>query len=287
MTGFGRGQGSREGREVFVELKSVNHRYLDLNFRMPKPLSFAEEPLRTWIRESGMMRGHLDISVTYANTRTDARTIALDEALVEQCARETQAAADTLQKDGLSVYELVKLSGALTVTQAEDDTDEVLSLLQDAFAQAQAALQAMREKEGGVLQADLETNLHKLRADAAKIAALAPAVPLEYRDKLLRRITEWGAEIADPARIAQEVALMADKCAIDEELARLQSHFAQFAACFTQDGEMGRRMDFLLQEMNREVNTIGSKASHAEITNCVVDMKCVLEKLREQVQNIE
>ena len=287
MTGFGRGQGCRDGREVFIELKSVNHRYLDLSFRVPKPLSFAEEPLRAWIRNSGIKRGHLEISVTYGNSRTDAKTITLDQALVGQCAQVTQAAADTLHQDGLSVYEIIKLSGALTVTQPEEDTDAVLALVEEAFAQAQEALQAMRVKEGGILKADLEGNLQKLQADAAKIAVLAPAVPKEYRDRLLRRIAEWGTEIADPARIAQEVALMADKCAIDEELARLQSHFAQFAACFTQDGEVGRRMDFLLQEMNREVNTIGSKAAHAEITNCVVDMKCVLEKLREQVQNIE
>jgi len=145
----------------------------------------------------------------------------------------------------------------------------------------------MREKEGVVLRNDLVDNLQGAQAIAERIAQLAPEVPREYHEKLVKRLAEWDAAPADPARIAQEVALMADRCAIDEELSRLQSHFGQFAACLDLQEEAGRRMDFLLQEMNREVNTIGSKASHAEIAGCVVEMKSVLEKLREQVQNIE
>lgn len=287
MTGFGRSQTSRDGREVFVELKSVNHRYLDISFHTPKSLAFLEAPLREWIRDGGIKRGHLEISVTCSNTRADAKTIALDRDLVLQCARDTQEIADTLSQSSLSVFELIRLCDALTVTQAEEDADEVTKLALEAFLDAQARLQSMREKEGGVLLEDLRENLRCAEATAERIAALAPEVPREYREKLSKRLSEWDTGMADPARIAQEVALMADRCAIDEELSRLQSHFQQFRACFAQDNEVGRRMDFLLQEMNREINTIGSKASHAQIANCVVEMKSTLEKLREQVQNIE
>ena len=287
MTGFGRSHIARDGREIFMELKSVNHRYLDINFRLPKPLSFAEEPLRTIIRDCGMKRGHLEVAVTYRNDRTDAKTIALDRALVIQCARETQELSVELQKDSPSVSELIQLCGALTVSQADEDAEEVTKLIQEAFAQAFDQLQRMRAAEGAMLAGDLRMHLHNAEAIAGKITVLAPQVPLEYREKLLKRLAEWETGVADPARIAQEVALMADRCAIDEELSRLQSHFQQFAACFEKSGETGRRMDFLLQEMNREINTIGSKASHADISACVVDMKSVLEKIREQVQNVE
>ncbi len=287
MTGFGRSQSCRDGREIFVELKSVNHRYLDINFHTPKPLAFLEEPLREWVRSGGIKRGHLEISVTCRNTRADAKTVTLDRDLVLQCARETKETADILQQSSLTVFELIRLCDALTVTQAEEDADEVTKLAREAFLEAQAHLLAMREKEGAVLLEDLRENLRCAEATAGRIAELAPEVPREYRERLMKRLSEWDTGIADPARIAQEVALMADRCAIDEELSRLQSHFQQFGACFAQESEVGRRMDFLLQEMNREINTIGSKASHAEIANCVVEMKSALEKLREQVQNIE
>ncbi len=287
MTGFGSGHQSRDGRDIVLELKSVNHRYLDVNFRLPKALTFAEEPLRQWIRESGIKRGHLDVSVSYRNNRNDARVITLDRELLALTAAQTQTAASDLQMNALSLYELIKLSDAVTVTQAEEDTDEVLALLKDAFADANKALQTMRDREGGALRDDLHSNLQSVKAAAKRVEEIAPSVPKEYRERLDARLLEWKVDVADPARIAQEVALLADKCAIDEELSRLQSHFQQFDACLTQQGETGRRMDFLLQEMNREINTIGSKASHAEITKSVVEMKSVLEKLREQVQNVE
>jgi uncharacterized protein (TIGR00255 family) len=287
MTGFGRSQSLSEGRELCVELKSVNHRYLDISFRTPKALAFLEEPLREWIRQSEIRRGHLEVSVTYRNTRTDANTVSLDRGLVLQCARETQETADVLRKSSPSVFELIKLCDALSVMQADEDAGEVTKLAEEAFREAQARLKAMREKEGSILAEDLKEKLQCAEASAERIAELAPRVPQEYRDKLLKRLSEWEAELPDPTRVAQEIALMADRCAIDEELARLQSHFQQFRACFAQEGEVGRRMDFILQEMNREINTIGSKASHAEIANCVVEIKCLLEKLREQVQNIE
>lgn len=270
-----------------MELKSVNHRFLDVNYRVPKPLSFLEEPLRGWIRQSDIRRGHLDVSVTYANTRADSRAVEINGELVLACAQETQALARRLQANAPSVYELIKLCDALTVTQAEENADEVILLAQEAFRGALEQLQAMREKEGNALRGDLRQNLNAAMEAVERIARLAPEVPAEYREKLQKRLREWQADAIDPARIAQEVALMADRCAIDEELSRLYSHFHQFALCLDQREEAGRRMDFLLQEMNREVNTIGTKAAHAQISGNVVELKSVLEKLREQVQNIE
>ena len=287
MTGFGRGHVCRDGREIYVEIKSVNHRFLDIGLRTPRPLAFLEETLREWIRNGGIRRGHLEVSVTYRNTRADARTVSVDRVLVEQCAKETQEIADALHKESPSVSELIRLCDAMTIAQAEEDTNAVTALAEEAFAEALAGLQAMRGREGIALRDDLRENLQSVEAIAVRIARLAPEVPREYREKLLKRLREWDVEAADPARIAQEVALMADRCAIDEELFRLNSHFRQFAACFDPGEEAGRRMDFLLQEMNREINTIGSKASHAEISACVVEMKSLLEKLREQVQNVE
>lgn len=287
MTGFGSGHQSRDGRDIVLELKSVNHRYLDLNFRLPKALTFAEDALRQWIRESGIKRGHLEVTVAYRNRRNDARVISLDRELLTLTAGQTQAAARDLQMNDLSLYELIKLSDAVTIAQADEDTDELLALLKDAFTEALKALQTMRDREGAALQKDLDGNLQLVKAAARRVTEIAPSVPREYRERLEARLLEWKVDVADPARIAQEVALLADKCAIDEELSRLRSHFQQFSACLAQQGETGRRMDFLLQEMNREINTIGSKASHAEITQCVVEMKSVLEKLREQVQNVE
>ena len=287
MTGFGRSHLSRDGREIFMELKSVNHRYLDVNYRIPKPLSFLEEPLRAWIRDSAIKRGHLDVTITYNNNRTDAKAIALDRELVLTCAREMRDVADALHQDIPTVSELIRLCDALTVTQAEEDADDVIGLAEEAFQEACDRLMEMRQQEGAVLRADLLSHLQTAEAIAAQIAELAPTVPLEYREKLLKRLADWDTDGVDPARIAQEVAMMADRCAIDEELSRLQSHFQQFLSCLDMHAEAGRRMDFILQEMNREVNTIGSKASHAAIAHGVVELKSVLEKLREQVQNIE
>ena len=172
------------------------------------------------------------------------------------------------------------------MTQAEEDVETLAALAVEAFGAALCELDAMRAREGNALAADLAQNLAQVEALAERVAARAPAVPEAYRERLTMRLGEWGMQGVDPQRVAQEVALMADKCAVDEELARLNSHFTQFGKCISGEGEVGRRMDFLLQEMNREVNTIGSKAADAEIAQHVVEIKCLLEKLREQVQNI-
>ena len=286
MTGYGRCRVCADGRELTLELKAVNHRFLDISFRLPKNLAFLEDALRTRINQSELRRGHLDVFVTYQNTRTDARVVTIDAALLEafnDAFKTVRKSLDDYRK--ASATEVLTLSGALTVTQAEEDTEAVTALAVQAFDGAVEALTAMRNREGAHLAEDLLSNLKELAALREKIAERAPSVPEEYRARLTARLEEWQVNAADPQRVAQEVAIMADRCAIDEELSRLEGHIAQFTDSVHNGVEVGRKLDFLLQEMNREVNTTGSKASDAQITQAVVDAKCIIEKLREQVQN--
>lgn len=285
MTGYGRHRVCRDGRELTLELKAVNHRFLDLSFRLPKNLAFLEDALRNRINQSNLRRGHVDVFVTYQNTRTDAREVRIDEALLtafNQAVHGMRKQLDSYRR--ASAAEVLTLSGALTVAQAEEDTEAVTELAMEAFEGALSALVAMRDREGQHLADDLLSNLDELARLRGQILLRAPAVPEDFRKRLTARLEEWDVAV-DPQRIAQEVAIMADRCAIDEELSRLEGHIAQFTDSIHHGAEVGRKLDFLLQEMNREVNTMGSKASDAQITQSVVDAKCVIEKLREQVQN--
>ena len=285
MTGYGRARACRDGREITIELKTVNHRFLDLSFRMPKNLMFLEDMLRARINASALKRGHVDVFVTYANTRADAREVSVDGTLLEAFAQALKGAKEALDPyRRMTAAEALTLSGALTITQAEEDAGAVGELAAEAFDAALDKLMDMRLKEGDNLRADLLSNLEELSALRQAIAARAPEVPLEYRQRLMARLEEWQVN-ADAQRVAQEVALMADHCAIDEELSRLESHISQFRDSVENGMEVGRKLDFLIQEMNREINTIGSKASDGKIAQCVVSAKCVVEKLREQVQN--
>ena len=285
MTGYGRARACRDGREITIELKTVNHRFLDLSFRMPKNLMFLEDLLRARINASALKRGHVDVFVTYANTRADAREVSVDGTLLEAFAQALKGAKEALDPyRRMTAAEALTLSGALTITQAEEDAGAVGELATEAFDAALDKLMDMRLKEGDHLRADLLSNLEELSAFRQAIEARAPEVPLEYRQRLMARLEEWQVS-ADAQRVAQEVALMADHCAIDEELSRLESHIAQFRDSVENGMEVGRKLDFLIQEMNREINTIGSKASDGKIAQCVVSAKCVVEKLREQVQN--
>lgn len=285
MTGYGRARACRDGREITIELKTVNHRFLDLSFRMPKNLMFLEDMLRARINASALKRGHVDVFVTYANTRADAREVSVDGTLLEAFAQALKGAKDALDPyRRMTAAEALTLSGALTITQAEEDAGAVGELAAEAFDAALDKLMDMRLKEGDHLQADLLSNLEELSTLRKAVAERAPEVPIEYRQRLTARLEEWQVN-ADAQRVAQEVAFMADHCAIDEELSRLESHIAQFRDSVENGVEVGRKLDFLIQEMNREINTIGSKASDGQIAQCVVSAKCVVEKLREQVQN--
>lgn len=287
MTGWGRGYISRDGREMTLEMKSVNHRFLDLNFRIPRSLSFLEDAIRGWIKDSDLRRGHIEITLNYTNTRSDARSIHIDTGRLkafEQAMEENNGLALAYTRPTLA--EVMQLCEAVTVTEVPEETETVTALAKDCFDAALQTMREMRQKEGQSLAKDLLANVALFSALRDKIAEKAPSVPANYQRRLSARLEELGVQGADPARLAQEVAIMADRCAIDEELSRLVSHIGQFRDTVLHQEEAGKRLDFLLQEMNRETNTIGSKASDLEIAQAVVDGKCILEKLREQVQNI-
>jgi uncharacterized protein (TIGR00255 family) len=288
MTGFGRANLLRDGREMTVELKSVNHRYLDLGFRMPRHISFLEDEIRRVLTEK-LTRGHVDVFVTYRNTRTDARTVVLDPALLSAylAAAEECAEKYSLRND-LTVTSALRLPDVADVVEAEEDREAVTQLLDDTLLLAVDELISMRRTEGGRLCADLLARLETVLSIRAAIAERAPSVVENYRAKLNERICAilTAAEV-DTARLATEVALFADKANIDEELVRLQSHVAAARELLTNGEAVGRKLDFIVQEMNREFNTIGSKANDKEITALVIEGKAEIEKIREQVQNLE
>ncbi|MBQ9263872.1 MAG: YicC family protein [Clostridia bacterium] len=291
MTGYGRTQQSADGREMTVEIKTVNHRFLDVSSRLPRALSFAEDALRKQIG-AALKRGHVDVNVTYVNQRQDAREVRVDEGMALQYREALLAVRRITRHEGITISEadaswIAAQPDVLQVTVREEDRDAVSALLSDTVALALQDVLAMREKEGKALQEDLTFHLNEVDRIREEIARLAPEVPKIYQEKLQNRLKELNVTEIDPQRLAQEVALMADRCAIDEELSRLESHIGQMRAALREEEEVGRRLDFLTQELNREVNTIGSKASDARITKLVVSAKSEIEKLREQVQNVE
>lgn len=287
MTGYGRRQLQAEGRELTVEVKTVNHRFLDVGFRMPRNLNFLEEPIRMRLSQK-LKRGHADVFINYRNNREDAREVFVDEPLLGAYKAALDSMAETAEApDDRTLSRYALLPDVLRVTEREEDQEAVTLLAQAALDLALQDVTAMREREGEALKADLLAHLSQVEQLGVSISQRAPQVAQAYRERLEARLRELPISPVEPQRLAQEVALFADRCAIDEELARLASHIQQTRECLHGDGEAGRKLDFLVQELNREVNTIGSKAADAQITNWVVAMKCEIEKLREQVQNIE
>ena len=288
MTGFGRATVASDGREITIELQSVNHRYLDLAFRMPRHIGFIEDVLRQLLSEQ-LSRGHVDIYVNYRNTRMDARTVVIDEALMgAYLTAARKAAAQYELKDDISLSTAMRFPDVTDVIEAEEDRDAVAALAREAALRAVTALKRMRAGEGERLCNDLLNRVTTVESIAAKIDTRAPLVVEEYRTKLSERIESMlgGVEV-DRTRLATEVALFADKASINEELVRLASQVTEMRKVLGSDEAAGRRLDFVVQEMNREFNTIGSKANDAEITNLVIAGKGEIEKIREQVQNIE
>lgn len=288
MTGFGRANVLIDGREITVELKSVNHRFLDLGFRMPRHISFLEDEIRRQLTER-LTRGHVDVFVSYRNTRTDARTAVVDGALLNAYITAANECAEEYGlRNDLSVVSALRFPDVVDVVEAEEDREAVTELLKKALGAACDELINMRRIEGERLCADLLARLDTVLGIRAGIAEKAPGVVEDYRAKLNERIASilQSVEI-DAARLATEVALFADKANIDEELVRLGSHVAAARELLENGSAVGRKMDFIVQEMNREFNTIGSKANNKDITALVIEGKAEIEKIREQVQNLE
>lgn len=286
MTGYGRGAIERDGRQLTIEIRTVNHRFLDLSLRMPRSLGFTEQAIRERIGKR-LSRGHADVFATYKNLRDDSRTAVVDQALLTAYL----AALDEIaEKSGLpddrSVMRVASMRDLIVVSEAEEDPEALLTLAMDTLDLALDDLTAMREKEGAALARDMAGRIDALESLTEKIEARYPEALNEYAARLRARIEEL-VETYDEQRLLQEVAIMADRSAIAEETVRLRSHFEQIRGLLAAPEPVGRKLDFIVQELNREVNTISSKSQDIPITQLVVSAKSEIEKLREQVQNVE
>ncbi len=269
MTGVGTGKAAGHGWEVTAELKTVNHRFLDISLRLPRNLAFLEPVARECLAAS-LKRGHVEVFLNVQSTEDGATEVVTDLALAKaylRAAGEIYAAVKKAEgpqvTEKLTLETLMGMEGVVTLTEREMDQETVAALCAEALDGALDQLNAMRSREGAHLREDLKIHLDAAAALRARILARAPGVVTDYRARLESRLEQLGAGGADPQRLAQEVALMADRCAIDEELSRLDSHIRQMNRYLDAEGDIGKKMDFLIQEMNREANTIGSKASDA------------------------
>lgn len=287
MTGYGRCHIEEDGREMTVEVKSVNHRFLDISYRLSRTLSFLDDAVRKGVG-ARLARGHVDVFVSYENHRQDARTVRVDTALAAAYRQALGELAAAVGRDAdLPLAEYARLPDVLTVQEKDEDQQAVRALFVRALDGALDGLIQMREQEGERMRADMLEKLNAIDGLRETIAARAPAVVEEYREKLSQRIAALTDGELDEARLLTEVALFADRAAIDEELVRLKSHLDALRDTAQMAEPVGRKLDFLVQELNRETNTIGSKASDTAIAQAVVAAKGEIEKLREQVQNIE
>ncbi len=286
MTGYGRAMRAEDGRELTVELKSVNHRFLDLSFRMPRGLMFLEDDVRKLISRR-VSRGHVDVFMTYRNLRSDARTVTVDRALFDAYEKALDELSGSGLRDDRSLMAVARMNDVLIVTEAEEDQEALRRLTADTVNDALDALLQMRTREGIEMKRDLVNRIDHIEEMTGDIEARYPETVQEYKARLRVSIEEMIGQGVDEARLLTEVAIMADRSAIAEETVRLRAHIAQLRECMEKDEPVGRRIDFLVQELNREVNTISSKSQDVPITRCVVSLKAEIEKLREQLQNIE
>jgi len=288
MTGFGRGEKREDGKEFVVEIKTVNHRYSDIYIKIPRQISFLEDRVRDVVSKR-ISRGKADVFISYDNYGEDSRKVIFDEALAKAYLNAVEQLRDKYGlKDDISVSLISGFPDVLRVEKEEEDAEKLWELLGEAVENALDALVSMREIEGQELKKNVLEKADCIEGILAEITKRAPNVVYEYKKRLENRIKELlDQQTVDESRIAMEVAIFADRCSIDEELVRLGSHINQLRETFNLEQPVGRKLDFLLQEMNREINTIGSKASDLEITRYVVEVKSELEKIREQIQNIE
>ena len=288
MTGYGRCVSVSDDRDISVELKSVNHRFLETNVRITRGYSFLEDKLKKYI-QSRLSRGKVDVYVSIGDPKNDNAVVSVDHTLVKGY---LNAFREIIEEyglpDNISVTDITRYPDVLTVAKPEEDEDMVWNMLLPVLERAVSDFVAMRESEGDRLKNDILSKAEDIMAIVSLIEERSPQTVVEYKAKLTERIRELleGADV-DEQRIAMEVAIFADKVAVDEETVRLRSHFTQMNEIIEKGGPIGRKLDFVLQEMNREANTIGSKVTDSELAHKVVDIKAELEKIREQIQNIE
>lgn len=287
MTGYGKSELVKETRSYRVEIRSVNHRYLDISVKMPRIISYLEDEVKKEISKY-ITRGKVEVYITFEDTSAEGKQININKELAKAYIQELRNLA--MQENisaNIEVTEITKFPDVLKIENSEEDEKTKEELL-EAVTVAAKGLVEMRTIEGNKIAQDLSARIDEIEGKTCKISSISTGLIDEYVVKLESRIKLLlkNQEI-DEARLAQEVVIYADKCSIEEEITRLKSHILQFRDLIKSNGAIGRKIDFIIQEMNRETNTIGSKANNLEITNGVIDIKTQLENIREQIQNIE
>ena len=288
MTGFGRCELSNEKRKITVELKSVNHRYLDVNIRMPKKLNFFESAIRTLLKEY-MQRGKVDMFISYEDYSEQTLAVKYNATIAKEYLTYLQQMADEFNlENDIRVSSLSRYPEVLTMEEQSADEDELWSDLSQAIREACTQFVATRTTEGEHLKQDLVEKLHHMRDNVDKVEQRAPQIIAEYRSKLMEKVNELlGDTQIDEARLFTEIVLFADKICTDEETVRLKSHITSMLNALERSEGIGRKLDFIAQEMNREANTILSKSNDLETSDIAIELKTEIEKVREQIQNIE
>jgi uncharacterized protein (TIGR00255 family) len=288
MTGYGRSQMIINGRDILVEIRSVNHRYYEYNSRVPRAYNYIDEKLKALLK-SGISRGKVDVSVTINNIEGRDTEVAVNKGVAEGYINALRGVADELcVADDLTLSNLIRLPDVFIVQKTPDNEDEIWNDVSKVAEEALSRFVAMREIEGEKMRNDVLSKADFIVEMVGKVEELSPKTVESYRERLYKKLSEVleGKDI-DQQRIVTEAAIFAEKIAVDEETVRLRSHISQLRELVNSNESIGRKLDFIVQEMNREVNTIGSKAQDLNITKIVVDMKAELEKIREQIQNIE
>ena len=289
MTGYGRARQTLHKRDITVEVRSVNNRYLDCTVKMPRMYSFAEDAVKQVVQKR-VSRGKVDVFVTVDASAADVAKVTVNRELAAQYAAALGELAELCGPTAFKVTpeQLARFPDVLTVTKADEDLETVSSDLCAVLEEALAAYNDMRAVEGRKLAEDIANRLDTIERYTGQVEERSPQTVTEYRAKLTTRMQEvLQSATVDPQRILMEAAIYADKVAVDEETVRLRSHVAQLRTMLQSDEPMGRKMDFLIQEVNRESNTIGSKCADVSIAQVVVGLKAEVEKMREQVQNVE
>ncbi|MCD7727564.1 MAG: YicC family protein [Ruminococcus sp.] len=288
MTGFGRMQEVINNREILVEIKAVNHRYYEFNSRVPRAYGYLDEKLKGFLKGS-VSRGKVEVSVSIFNQEGTDAEIEINRSMASGYVAALRSVSDELDlKDDLSLSSLLRLQDIFTVVKTADDEEAIWQDVKCVASKALDKFIAMRQAEGEKMYEDISSRLDYIEKQVGKIEERSPKVTELYREKLYTKIKEIVADRnVDDARVLTEAALFSEKTAVDEETVRLRSHISQYRSLLLSEEPVGRKLDFLTQEMNREVNTIGSKGQDLEITKIVVELKSEIEKIREQIQNIE
>lgn len=288
MTGYGRDQQLLHGRSITVEIRSVNHRYFEFSCRAPRGCAFLEDRLKRSL-QSAISRGKVEVSLTLQTIESRHTSVAVDHALAGQYLTALRALGEEYSlPDDLTLSSVARLPDVFTLCRGEEDEEELAADVLQVLQNALDRFVAMREAEGERLRADVLSRVVTMEEHLSFVEERSPQTVMEYRARLTAKLTELlNGAVPDEARILTEAAIVADRLAVDEETVRLRSHFAQLRRIMESTEPVGRKLDFLVQEMNRETNTIGSKCSDTAIAGHVVEMKSEIEKIREQIQNIE